>query len=101
MHAAVRHSIVVLGIAIVGAPVAVVVTLLLLPFWRWLEETSGIESVGHSGPADWCFMTVYALCLLVAGAWYAAWASRLSARSPDRFAKRGEQDATRPRDQLR
>jgi len=101
MRGAMRHSIAGIAIVVLSAPIAVVLTLLLLPFWRWLEETSGIESVGHSGPADWCFIAVYALCVLVAGAWYAAWASRLSARSPDRFAKRGEQDATRPRDQLR
>jgi len=96
MRPAVRHAIVFLAIAIVGAPIAVVITLLLLPFWRWLEETSRIESVGHSGPADWCFMAVYAVCVLAAGVWYAAWTSRLSARSRDRSAKRGGQDATPP-----
>ena len=45
-------------------PLAFVLTLLLLPLWSWIEATYAIESVGHSGPAEWCFWLVY--CLLVA-----------------------------------
>ena len=44
-------------------PVSVVVTFLLVPVWRRLEATTGIESLGHSGPSDWCFWLVYALLL--------------------------------------
>ena len=40
-------------------PVAFVVTFLLGPFWDWFERVSGIESLGHSGPADWCFVAIY------------------------------------------
>jgi hypothetical protein len=29
-----------------------VLTLWLLPLWRWIEATTGIESIGHCGPAD-------------------------------------------------
>jgi hypothetical protein len=41
-------------------PLASITTLLLLPVWRWIEAQWGIETVGHSGPADWCFALVYA-----------------------------------------
>jgi len=42
-------------------PVSFVVTFLLTPLWSWMEATYGIESIGHSGPADWCFWAVYAV----------------------------------------
>ena len=47
----------VLGLVagVVSVPVAIVLTIALLPFWSWIEATTGIESVGHSGPADWCY----------------------------------------------
>ena len=56
----------VIGAAVVAAPVAFVATLLLFPFWAWLENRFGIESIGHSGPDDWCFIATYAA--IVAGA---------------------------------
>jgi len=52
--------------AVVSLPVAVLTTLLCFPFWRWFEETTGIESYGHSGPADWCYLLTYCLLLLIA-----------------------------------
>jgi hypothetical protein len=36
---------------------------MLLPFWGWIEEEYGIESVGHSGPADWCFSAVFLIIM--------------------------------------
>jgi MYXO-CTERM domain-containing protein len=49
-------------------PLAAVTTLLALPLWRWLEARFGIEAVGHSGPADWCYEVVYALWVVGLGA---------------------------------
>jgi uncharacterized protein YceK len=49
----VRHSLAVVAILILSLPLSVILTLLLLPLWRWLAATHGIESVGHSGPAEW------------------------------------------------
>ena len=49
--------------AAVALPLSAVTTLALLPLWRVVEERYGIESVGHSGPADWCFILIYALWL--------------------------------------
>jgi hypothetical protein len=45
--------------------VALVATIFTWPFWGWFEATTGIESLGHSGPADWCFVVMYALCVAV------------------------------------
>ena len=58
----------VITVSVVAAvPVAIAVTFLLTPLWRWIEATTGIESIGHSGPADWCFITVWAALLIVTG----------------------------------
>jgi hypothetical protein len=46
-------------------PITFVFTYSLMPLWRILERDFGIESVGHSGPASWCFGVVYTLALLV------------------------------------
>jgi hypothetical protein len=35
------------------------------PFWGWFEKTTGIESLGHSGPADWVFEFMIGLATLV------------------------------------
>jgi len=48
-----------LGMVLISAPLSIVTTILLLPFWSWLEAATGIESVGHSGPAEWCYATVF------------------------------------------
>jgi len=51
--------------AIVAVPAAVIVTMVLAPFWRWFESASTIESYGHSGPATWCYLASYILILIV------------------------------------
>lgn len=68
-----RFAICVLAavvILLVCVPLAFVVTIALLPLWSWIEAAYGLESVGHSGPADWCFWLIYALlaALSLAGA---------------------------------
>lgn len=40
-------------------PLSIVLTLVLLPVWSWIEATFGVESVGHSGPAAWCYWSIY------------------------------------------
>lgn len=62
------HSFAVIGlVALVGVPVTFFATFALLPLWSAIESRYGIESVGHSGPADWCFWTVFVIYL--AAAW--------------------------------
>jgi TRAP-type C4-dicarboxylate transport system permease small subunit len=54
------------SIILITAPLSVLFTLLLLPFWSWLETTTGIESVGHSGPAAWCYAAVFLIMVVSA-----------------------------------
>jgi hypothetical protein len=53
--------VVLYGVA--ALPLSAITTLALLPLWRFIEERFGIESVGHSGPADWCFILLYVIWL--------------------------------------
>ena len=52
----------------VTAPLSIIVTVVLFPFWSWLESSSGIESVGHSGPADWCYLFIFVVLLTILAA---------------------------------
>ena len=56
-----RLLLILLGAALIVVPVSIVTTILLFPFWSWLEASTGIESVGHSGPAEWCYAAVFLL----------------------------------------
>ena len=61
------RGLAVLGlIVLLGVPVTFFATIALLPLWSVIERRYGIESVGHSGPADWCFWTVFVLYLIAA-----------------------------------
>ena len=55
-----------------AAPIAVVATFMLSRFWDWFEKKTGIESMGHSGPANWCFVLIYVLLLAAALITFAA-----------------------------
>lgn len=62
-------------------PLSLVVTFILLPVWSWLEATFGIESVGHSRPAEWCYVVVDGILnlLVFVTLWY-RWSSAGAAR---------------------
>lgn len=49
----------VIAIIVLSVPVGIILTIALLPLWRWIEERIGIESVGHSGPAEWCYVATF------------------------------------------
>lgn len=51
------------AICLVSAPVAIIVTIASIPFWSWIESSFAIESVGHSGPAEWCYLASYIIIL--------------------------------------
>jgi hypothetical protein len=53
-----------------AAPLAFVATFLSSPFWNWFESATGIESFGHSGPADWCFEVTYIAIVIVSATVY-------------------------------
>jgi NADH:ubiquinone oxidoreductase subunit 5 (subunit L)/multisubunit Na+/H+ antiporter MnhA subunit len=55
-----------LAICIVAAPIAIVGTIAFIPFWSWIESRFEIESIGHSGPAEWCYLATYIIILICA-----------------------------------
>jgi hypothetical protein len=46
-------------------PIAVAATFVTGPFWKWLDGSTNIESYGHSGPAEWCYLAMYTLIVLL------------------------------------
>ncbi len=52
---------IILVLMIICIPLAFIITVLSNPLFLWIEKTFSIESVGHSGPAEWCYITVYLL----------------------------------------
>ena len=58
---------IILALSIVCIPLAFIITVLSNPFFLWFEKTLSIESVGHSGPAEWCYITVYLLLIGASG----------------------------------
>jgi H+/Cl- antiporter ClcA len=73
---------ILVGVFVGSAPVAIILTFLLVPFWSWLEAASDIESIGHSGPAEWCYLLVYTLVVLACSLiWYI---KRKKSRMPPR-----------------
>ena len=56
-----RALLAVGAIVLLSAPLSVLATILLLPVWSWLESSAGIEAVGHSGPAAWCYFVTFAI----------------------------------------
>jgi hypothetical protein len=57
---------------VVALPLAGLLTWMLMPIWNWVESSLGIESVGHSGPAGWCYYATLGL-ILVCGVGIAFW----------------------------
>lgn len=65
---ALRRAAFWVALTLLLAPAAVVLTWLLWPAWDWLESATGIESLGHSGPAEWCYGAMYVALLGLAAA---------------------------------
>lgn len=57
-----------IGLAVILVPVAIAATFAAIPLWSWIETTYEIESIGHSGPAGWCYTATYILSLVGAAA---------------------------------
>jgi len=49
----------ILAVLVISLPLSLVGTFMLGPLWAWVEETHGIESVGHALYAGWCFVATY------------------------------------------
>ena len=66
-----KHVIALTLIAVLALPLTLILTFILSPFWNWFEAVSGIESLGHSGPANWCFVAMYLVVLSLGwGTWF-------------------------------
>ena len=52
-----------LAIAITCIPISIIMTIFASSFWQWIEQHFKIESYGHSGPADWCYLVSYSVLL--------------------------------------
>lgn len=73
MSRPVRTLLTVLAIFLVSAPLSIVATILLFPFWSWFEATTGIESAGHSGPAEWCYVAAFLILFAIAATALLGW----------------------------
>jgi predicted PurR-regulated permease PerM len=51
-------------VIITAIPSSIIITIILNPVWSWLEMSTGIESMGHAGPAEWCYMLIFFLLIL-------------------------------------
>jgi len=76
-----KHVAAALGIVVAALPLSVMATLAMIPVWRWLEASTGFESIGHSGPATWCFVVVFAVMLMALTSVYVAYVPRGRARA--------------------
>ncbi len=61
----IRRLVVFVLVLLLTMPAAIVMTIFMMPFFSWIESRFGIEAVGHSGPAEWCYASVYVTMLAV------------------------------------
>ena len=61
-----HRLVMAVAIVLIGLPITFAATFALLPLWSMIERRYGIESVGHSGPSDWCFWAVFGTYLCFA-----------------------------------
>jgi hypothetical protein len=66
-----KYIIAFVVVLVVALPLSAVLTWMLSGFWDWFERHSGVESIGHSGPAEWCYWAVFSVVVLFvsAGTW--------------------------------
>ena len=58
------------GICLAAVPASALLALAMVPLWRRIEAGTGLEAIGHSGPAGWCFAATYLLVVIAGlGAW--------------------------------
>jgi hypothetical protein len=62
-----KRLLIFLGLILFAVPLAIFITLISKPLFLWIEITFSIESVGHSGPAPWCYIAIYILLVATIG----------------------------------
>jgi hypothetical protein len=65
MKSYLRLSSTILAAFLLCIPISIILTLLLIPLWSWIEKSFNIESIGHSGPDEWCYLTVYIILVTI------------------------------------
>jgi hypothetical protein len=61
----VRRLVIFVVVMLLTVPLAILTTLMAMPFFAWVEARFGVAAVGHSGPAEWCYVSVYVTMLAV------------------------------------
>ena len=56
-----RIAALTIACAACSLPLAIVTGILTAPLWNAFEARTGIESYGHSGPADWVYELLWVL----------------------------------------
>ena len=62
----IKHALITVVSLVFGAFGGFIGAIVTWPFWGWFEKTTGIESLGHSGPDDWVFYFMAALAAVLA-----------------------------------
>jgi hypothetical protein len=69
MRKVVTVGVSLLAVLALSLPLAFAATFMLWPVWSWAELDLGIESIGHSMPAGWCFGATYAAITVPMVSW--------------------------------
>lgn len=75
----IRRVVIFMIVAALAVPAAIVTTLVLMPLFSWMEARFGVEAVGHSGPAEWCYVSVYVTLLAALTLGTQRWLTRVQA----------------------
>jgi len=67
------------GSAVVAFPISFIAAVMMSPWLGRLETRYGVELVGHSGPSDWIYETVFGVTTILVFACF-VWLARLVAR---------------------
>lgn len=54
-----KFALIFIVLLLASLPLAGLATVMIFPFWNWFEKATGIESFGHSGPANWRYLFDY------------------------------------------
>jgi hypothetical protein len=59
----IRRLIVFVIVLLMTVPAAIIMTILAMPFFAWIEARFGVEAVGHSGPLSGATSVCTSRCL--------------------------------------
>jgi len=80
-----KNLFLLLASCLIAIPVAIMAAIALVPLWRWIEVNLSIESIGHSGPAGWCYLLCYGITISsICFGWWFFSHSKNAKQQPDR-----------------